>query len=134
MFSRNGIFAVFAVVALSGCSVFTAARKAQNEVEAKGRGEPNVAAEAFDLRGRTLSWLVDFALTNRPGVVAAQLAVQDARLQLKELAADAPIVSSTPWTSAKVSASAGYDVASEASRHLDGIEFSSDGTFRARFR
>ena len=129
MFSRNGIFAVFAVVALSGCSVFTAVRKAQNEVEAKGRGEPNVAAEAFDLRGRTLSWLVDFALTNRPGVVAAQLAVQDARLQLKELAADAPIVSSTPWTSAKVSASAGYDVASEASRHLDGIEFSSDGTF-----
>jgi outer membrane protein TolC len=129
MFSRYAIFSVLAAAALSGCSVFTDARRAQDEVETKGRGTADASSKVFDLRGRTLSWLVDFALTNRPGVVAARLAVQDARLLLKALAADAPVVSSTPWTSANVSASGGFDVASEQSRHLDGIEFSSDGTF-----
>lgn len=128
MFSRYAIVAALLAVALSGCSVFTDARKAQDEVSARSRGELESAGEVFDLRGRSLSWLVDFAMTNRPGVVAARLAVQDAKLQLKELAADAPIVSTTPWTSAKVAASAGFDSASEQSRHLDGLEFSSDGT------
>ena len=120
---------ILLAVSAAGCSVFTRARKAQDEVSARGRGETESVAAPPDLRNRPLSWLVDFAMTNRPSVVAARLAVEDAKLNLKQLAADAPIVSKTPWTSLKLTGNAGYDVVSEQSRHLDGIEFSSDGTF-----
>ncbi len=54
-------------------------------------------------------------MTNRPSVVAARLAVEDARLALKTVAADAPLISSTPWTAPNLSLGAGYAAASESS-------------------
>lgn len=117
--------------AFAGCSVIENAREAKREVADRADGVVAGSAVKVDLKNRKLSWLVDFAMTNRPSVVSARLAVEDARLRLKELAADAPIVSRTPWTSVKASASGDYSVASESSRHLDQLEFSSDGDVSA---
>lgn len=107
------------VTAIAGCTTVFNAREAQKAVAALGDGkverEGRGGRSGFDLRGYSMSQLVDFALTNRPSVVAAQLAAEDARLALKELAADAPLLSSTPWTAPKVSLSGGYSASSEQS-------------------
>jgi len=50
----------------------------------------------------------------------ARLAVEDARLALREVAADAPLLSSTPWNSPKVNASIGRSEMSEPGHKLHG--------------
>lgn len=98
----RGILVAMTLVTAVGCSTIFKAREAQKSIVGKARGEVPVT-ERLDLRQASLEQLVQFALTNRPSVVSARLAVQDARLALKALAADAPILSDTPWTAPKIS-------------------------------
>jgi len=107
---------VLAMLGIVGCSTVFDAHEAQKEVSDKGCGtESRTEIARVDLRGRTLRQLVEYAMTNRPTVVAARLAVEDARLNLKTVAADAPLVSSTPWTAPKLSTRAGYAAVSDSS-------------------
>ena len=104
----------FVLAAIVGCSTIENAREAQREVHA--RGEESGRCEAIEvvrLSDRSLSWMVGFALTNRPSVVAKRLAVEDARLALKEINADAPLVSEVPWQAPKIAFNGKY---SESSR------------------
>lgn len=101
-------------VVIVGCSTVFDAREAQEAVAGKGSGVIGERSRV-DLRGSSLRELVDFALTNRPSVLSARLAVEDARLAMKQVAADAPLVSSTPWTAPKLSLGAGYAANSESS-------------------
>jgi len=113
---------------LAGCSAVREAREAQEVAHAKEcddrvlwnvirADEENASAVSFALPD-----CVAFALTNRPSVVAAQLAVKDARLALRQIAADAPLVSLTPWNAFEATASGGWSEASEALtyREVDG--------------
>ena len=112
----SAIVALAALVA-AGCSTIAAARRAQRAAEPAASGEASSRARVI-LAGRSLPGLVDFALTNRPAVAYAQLAVEDARLALKALAADAPLASSTPWTALAASVSGGYSGVEESSQRL----------------
>ena len=119
-----GVLAVLA--ALVGCSTIRGARDAQEAVAPKGDGAAPLA-ERVDFRGRTLEWLVGFALTNRPSVVSRRLAVEDARLALKSIAADAPLVSDTPWTAPTLSLSGGHSESSRGTALRD-HHFSTEGS------
>ena len=103
-------FAVWAAFALAvGCSTVKNARDVQKATAPKGDDAASATAVGkLDLRGATLERLVAFAVSNRPSIVSRRLAVEDARLALKALAADAPLVSDTPWTAASLGASGGY--------------------------
>ena len=96
---------IAAFAALVGCSTLSRARDAQKAHEAKGRGETAAVAKV-SLKGESLESLVRFALTNRPSVVSARLAVEDARLAMKSLATEAPVLSEYPWAAAKLNVSA----------------------------
>ena len=100
---------------VAGCSTIFEAREAQKEVADKGSGAEARPTERIDLRGSSLEKLVDFAMTNRPSVVSARLAVEEARLAMKTIAADAPLISSTPWTAPKLALGGGYSASSDAS-------------------
>jgi len=105
--------------ALAGCRAVRDARRAQEEAAPTGEGA--VDRGKVDLSGRSLEELVAFALTNRPSMASAAIEVQDARLALREIAADAPLASSTPWNAAHASASLGYSESSKAA-HFDDFE------------
>ena len=76
---------VLGLVAIGvGCSTVRQARQAQEEARASVASAPD--RPPVPLNG-TLAELVDFALTNRPSVLSARLAVTDARLRMKEIAA-----------------------------------------------
>ena len=106
-----------ALTALVGCSALRAARETQEALAPRGddAAAGAIAARA-DFRGWSLARLVDFALTNRPSVATRTLAVRDARLALRALAADAPILSNTPWTAPKLSVSGGQSEAGGPAR------------------
>lgn len=104
---------------LAGCRAVRDARRAQEEAAPAGEGA--VARGKVDLSGLPLPDLVAFALTNRPSMASAAIAVEDARLALKEIAADAPLASSTPWKAAHANASLGYSESSKAA-HFDDFE------------
>ena len=111
-----GVFDRIAMAALAlavaGCGTIERARQAQAEVAGRGAGAAVGVADKVNLRGESLEGLVAFAMTNRPSVVSARLAVDDARLALRAIAADAPIASATPWTAPKLSLSGGYSESS----------------------
>ena len=115
----------FAAMATAGCSTIMNARTAQDAVSAKGSGV-SVAVEKVDFRGRGLEWLVGFAMTNRPSVASARLEVEGARLALKSIAADAPLVSATPWNAFTLSASGGHSESSRGTTMRD-HKFSTSG-------
>ena len=102
-----------------GCGTIRSAREAQRRVEADASAR---ASARVDLNGFSLARLVDFALTNRPSMVSAALAVKDARLAMKEIAADAPLASETPWNALGADVSMGYSERSVA-KHLEDFEF-----------
>lgn len=105
--------AAASLLAWTGCQALREARTVQEELAPKGRvAAPACACPAFDLQRRSLPELVEFALTNRPSMQASRLAVRDARLALKEIDADAPLVSETPWTGLSLAGTAGYDATS----------------------
>lgn len=115
------LYVAFATVTLvAGCRTVLDARRAQDEVAAVGGGASRDKG-AVNLAGFSLEALVDYALTNRPAMVSAALAVEDARLAMKEIAADAPVASMTPWNAAHLSASLGYSESSK-SAHLSDLK------------
>jgi len=120
---RKVVAVTGALVVAAGCTVIRNAREAQNEVEPKGaEAAQALSVSKLDLRGASLERLVAFAISNRPSVVSAKLAVDDARLALKALAADAPLVSETPWTAATIGLSGSYAESSSGvtAGHADG--------------
>jgi len=120
------VFNVFLATAFVGCSVVHDARQAQRDVRPKASDCGESAPLPTPPDGRSLAALVDFALESRPSVASARLAVVDARLALKQVAADAPVVSATPWNAAHASASAGHSEATTPA-HLDDFKLSTKG-------
>ena len=128
--SRRGtIVAVAVLAALAGCSTMRRARSAQEDAESRGSGAA-VAVQKVDFRGWSLERLVGFAMTNRPSVVLARLTVDDARLALKAIDADAPLLSTTPWTAPSLSASVGHSESS-AGTSLEDHKFKTRGSASA---
>lgn len=113
------ITALAIAASVCGCGTIRSAREAQRRVEADASAR---ASARVDLNGFSLARLVDFALTNRPSMVSAALAVKDARLAMKEIAADAPLASETPWNALGADVSMGYSERSVA-KHLEDFEF-----------
>ena len=124
-------FAALAVLTTAGCMTIHNAREAQKDFADLARDDyaPSVTNH-LDLSACSLSQLVDFAMTNRPSVAKAALAVQDAYLALKSLRADAPLLSGTPWLAPKLSVSGGYS-ASSSSEHLEDLEVKTHGNASA---
>lgn len=93
-------------VILAGCATVRDARLVQRELACKGDdGLAAPGGERIDFRDASLAHLVGFALTNRPSIASKVLAVEDARLALRALAANAPVLSETPWTALSATAS-----------------------------
>lgn len=112
---------------LAGCGTIRAAREAQARLAPIGAGERASAERvAPDFRNAPLRALVEYAQVHRPSMQSALLAVQDARLAMKEIAADAPLVSATPWNAASLSGSLGYSEASAAA-HFDDLDHTRPG-------
>ena len=95
------------LLVVSGCVAMFRAQEAQNSLRDKADGVGGEVSK-LDLSDYSLKELVCFATTNRPAMVSAALAVADARLALREIAADAPLVSYSPWTSPHLALSGGY--------------------------
>ena len=110
-----------------GCTTIFNAREAQVLVSDRGEGVRPEAAK-LDLSDRSLHELVDFALTNRPSMASAALAVADARLALREIAAAAPLVSYAPWLSPHLGVSVGT---SESSTRAKRLKWRTDGNASA---
>ena len=107
------IVAVLAgLLALSGCMTIFRAQEAQRGIADRAAGNSSEDGGKLNLADCSLEELVGFAMTNRPSMVAAALAVADAHLALREIAADAPLVSYSPWTSPHLGLSAGYSASS----------------------
>ena len=82
---KNFLSAVVLLAIAAGCSTIKKAREAQKIHAARAAEISSVKqAKNFDLTNATLADLVDFALTNKPSVIKASLAVQTAELNLKE--------------------------------------------------
>lgn len=104
---------------ISGCMTIFNAQEAQQELEDKGLGARAEKVCKLDLSDCSLKELVDFAMTNRPVMVSAALTVLDARLALREITADAPLVSYSPWTSPHLTLSGGYAESSAAATPIN---------------
>lgn len=112
-------FAGLCAVAIFGCESIVKAEKAQEELAA--RADDGFAGETggkIDLTALDLEGLVDYALTNRPQMATAALSLEDARLALKAIDANAPLLSDTPWNAISANGSAGYNESSERSHGL----------------
>ncbi len=123
---------VISLAAVAGCGTIKAAREAQDRLAPKGKDDAKSSEETplVDLKGASLRALVDFALANRPSMRAAVLEVEDARLALKEIAADAPIASATPWNAADLTLSSSY-YESSPSTHYDHMKHTQRGSASA---
>lgn len=124
---RRWHLAACAALAVVGCSTVERAREAQRGARGRGVGEA-VEDKTPPEYGSSLSNLVEFALANRPSVALARLAVEDARLALKEIRANAPLASSTPWNAVGASVVGGYS-ASSAATHLSDLEGKTRGSW-----
>ena len=109
------------LAAVVGCGTVRNAREVQARLVPMGSGQEAAewVAPKVDLKGAPLRALVEFAFTNRPSMTAALIEVRDARLALKEIAADAPLASSTPWNAADLSANMGYSESSDRAKLED---------------
>ena len=116
-----------AALALAGCSAVRRAREAQREVEDRAAGAVSEEKKRPS-PGDTLADLVRYAVANRPTMTSARLAVDDARLALKEIDSNAPLASATPWNAFGANASGGYS-ASSASTHLKDLEGKTRGSW-----
>lgn len=103
---------------VAGCRTIMNAHEKQRELSPYGEVDnstnANEEVKKVNLAGYSLDQLVDFALTNRPSVVIANLAVEDARLALKAIDSNAPLLSTTPWNALQLSANINYSASSEA--------------------
>ena len=109
------------LAAVVGCGTVRNAREVQARLVPMGSGQEAAewVAPKVDLKGAPLRALVEFAFTNRPSMTAALIEVRDARLALKEIAADAPLASATPWNAADLSANMGYSESSDRAKLED---------------
>ena len=116
-----------ALFVVAGCETIENARAAQ-ERNAPAGEEPDVtkdgvatasAAPRIELSGSMLPDYVAFALTNRPDVVQASLAVADAELALKQVEVDGPLVP-------HLDASGGYSRNTANGRHFTLSHMSGD--------
>ncbi len=82
---------LLASLSFCGCRWMKAADRAKDEVAALATGQEAEFCVPGHLKGAPLSELVDFALETRPEVASAILSVEDARLALLQIAADAPL-------------------------------------------
>ena len=122
-----------AMASVAGCTTIWKARDAQREYESLARDDGCfIGTNRVDLSTYSLSQLVDFAMTNRPTMISAALAVEDARLALKQLRADAPLISETPWLSPHLSVNGGYSAASESAQLKD-LSWRTEGRASASF-
>ncbi len=83
--TRKVAWAALALVGVAGCDTINNAHVAQEEIAAISSDDGNdVAPQAdfVDLTKLTLPEYVEYALTNRPDVISAQLAVSNAYLKL----------------------------------------------------
>ena len=122
------LLSLAAFVALTGCEVVDEARRQQKDAEPAMSERFLSESDAKNRRSVTLpstslKFLVDYAMTNRPAMVSAALAVKDARLRLKSIAADAPLASKTPWNAVNADLSLGYSESSSA-EHFDDFDTS----------
>ena len=113
-----------AIAALAGCMSVREARLAQEGI--RGRAEGQAAKKESPVFGDTLESHVAYAIANRPNMWNAGLEVRDARLRMKEIAADAPLLSSTPWGALSASGNLGHSEQSK-SAHFDKMEHKTDG-------
>lgn len=110
-----------------GCSSVHRAREVQCALALKGNDGAVAPQESIaDLRGASLAELVNFALTNRPSIAQKVLAVEDARQSLRLIAADAPVLSDTPWTALSATLSGGHSE-STAGMSRDDLTSHTDG-------
>lgn len=116
---------VFACGAVIGCSTVREAREAQEGAAEKGRDD-RVVWQVVPASGKcspavsfALPDCVDFALTNRPSVVAAKLATEDARLAMRQIASEAPLVSATPWNAFEAGVSGRWDESGDGQHFRD---------------
>ena len=117
-------------LAVAGCGTIFEAREAQKALESKGLATAFPAGEKFDLTDSSLQELVEFAMTNRPSVVAAAMEVMDARLALREIVADAPLVSRFPWNAPHLALSGGYS-AQQVPSGDNGLHWRTEGSASA---
>jgi len=121
--------ALTTVLSLAGCETVSRAREAQRGVHDQATGETTVEAEAPKV-GDSLEEMVAYAMANRPAMKSAWLAVEDARLALKEIEANAPLASSTPWNAFDANLSGGYSASSEGT-HLEKLKGKTRGSWSA---
>ena len=123
---KNLLLSLFPALAIVGCSTIADARKAQSSIAALANNNAPMTTRELSLKDYSLQQLVDFAMTNRPSMRSAALKLEDARLALKSIAAEAPLVSSTPWNSLDLSVSASHSESSAGS-HFDDMKWKTDG-------
>lgn len=118
---------IAALAAVAGCAAVREARRVQADTAAKGADDAVPALPAkVEFQGCPLRSLVDFAMQNRPSMVASALAVRDARLALAAAAADAPIASAMPWNALRANVASGH-AASSGSDHFDRLGWTRRG-------
>lgn len=124
---KNIIPISFATLALlSGCATIRDARDAQADAEEYLKNgdvyvlKPDGTEWEIPEHGFTLGWYFQNSVGMRPSFRSARLAVKDARLALKEIDADAPIISTTPWNAVDISASGSYSEASAGTTMSEG--------------
>ena len=125
----RAILASAAVSALvAGCAAVREAREVQCELAHKGDDSfvQNRSAR-IDFSKATLSELVGFAVTNRPSIASKVLEVEDARLALRQLAANAPVLSESPWTALSASLSGRHYESSDAISSSHGGSWKTSG-------
>ena len=118
---------VAVLLSAAGCLAVHEARRAQKEVAPRGVLAPAKSGR-LDLRAASLAELVEFALTNRPSVASAALDVEDARLAMRTIAADAPVLSESPFNAIRMSANVGHSASSQSAQHLDSLSSKTDGS------
>ena len=126
---RCSLVLAILAAAVVGCTTIRDAREAQSAVAGRlGESVPERPAADWEIpsHGFALSWYLANPVPARPSLTAARLAVKDARLALRQIAANAPLVSTTPWNAADVSVSVGYSESSAGTTFKEN-EWSTDG-------
>lgn len=104
----SGMALLLAVAA--GCEALNNARTVQEQLAPLGNDDFRRDPAPFvDFTECTLEDLVLQAITNRPSMMASYFELEDARLALREIDANAPVLSGTPWNAFSADLSAGYN-------------------------
>ena len=113
-------------LAVAGCASVQSAREMQARMKPLGEGKAQTDAVSPDFSASPLRAFVEYAHAHRPSMIAAALAVEDARLALREIAAEAPLASATPWNAVGLNGSLGYSESS-APTHFEDLDHTRRG-------